>query len=169
MRATCVQPSLDRELIMKMKGLRSTGCPFHNKVERTCAQRISGELFSTLQRERSFGKSRQQLLITVCGVYRALIPIPRRLSTTVEDHSLSLPFLWPCCFHLPPEYLNSRFYHSVLHDLLLPSTMAPTFVKVFLGFALALSATSAVSTESHTIKFDNQCVSSRETVVLHDV
>lgn len=35
--------------------------------------------------------------------------------------------------------------------------MAPTLVKVFLGLAAVLSASSAVSAESHTITFDNQC------------
>ncbi|GJE94950.1 hypothetical protein PsYK624_111260 [Phanerochaete sordida] len=35
--------------------------------------------------------------------------------------------------------------------------MAPTFVQVFLGLAAVLSAASAVSAETHTISFDNQC------------
>lgn len=36
--------------------------------------------------------------------------------------------------------------------------MAPTLVKVFLGLVAVLSASSAVSAESHTVSFDNQCV-----------
>ncbi|KIP11607.1 hypothetical protein PHLGIDRAFT_99429 [Phlebiopsis gigantea 11061_1 CR5-6] len=44
--------------------------------------------------------------------------------------------------------------------------MAPTLVKVFLGLALALSATSAVSAESHTVKFDNQCGKGTPTLII---
>ena len=36
--------------------------------------------------------------------------------------------------------------------------MAPTLIKVFLGIAVALSATCAVSAESHTVTFNNKYV-----------
>lgn len=44
--------------------------------------------------------------------------------------------------------------------------MAPTFVQVFFGLALALSATSAVRAESHTVKFDNQCGKGTPTLIV---
>jgi len=45
--------------------------------------------------------------------------------------------------------------------------MAPAFVQVLFGFATLLFASSAVSAESHTITFDNQCGHGTPTLVLN--
>jgi len=45
--------------------------------------------------------------------------------------------------------------------------MSPTLVKVFLGLAAVLSAFSAVSAESHTVAFDNQCGKGTPTLILN--
>ncbi|EKM54286.1 uncharacterized protein PHACADRAFT_258034, partial [Phanerochaete carnosa HHB-10118-sp] len=45
--------------------------------------------------------------------------------------------------------------------------MAPTLAKVFLGLATVLSLSSAVTAESHTIAFDNQCGMGTPTLILN--